>query len=197
MKSLIYSLLSCILLLSCSQKTIDSFPSFSAQGNINVVVEIPAGTNRKIEYNPERKTFGVEKINGKDRIIDFLGYPGNYGFIPQTKLQKSQGGDGDAFDAIILGSSLPTSTIIEVIPLGILMLNDNGQIDHKLVGIPADIKYQTIKAKTLNDLKFDYPAIPGILEVWFENYKGFGKATCTGWLDEKKAMDEIKKWTKS
>ena len=196
MKRLFYLLITIILLNSCTEQSIETFPTFSENGHINVIIEIPSGTNRKVEYDYASKTFAVEEINGKERVIDFLGYPGNYGFVPQTRLTKSKGGDGDAFDAIVIGASLPTSSIIEVIPLGILMLNDNGETDHKLICIPAKVKYQTIKAKTLSDLKFDYPAIPGILEIWFENYKGFGRANTLGWLDEQKAIEEIKKWAK-
>lgn len=184
-------------LSACKEQNIESFPTFSENGHVNVIIEIPAGTNKKVEYDYASKTFAVEQVNGKERTIDFIGYPGNYGFIPQTRLNKQAGGDGDAFDAVVLGASLPTSTMIEVIPLGVLQLNDNGAIDHKLICIPAKTKYQTIKAKTLSDLKFDYPAIPGILEIWFENYKGFGKASTLGWLDEQKAIEEIKRWMKN
>jgi inorganic pyrophosphatase len=83
---------------------------------------------------------------------------------------------------------------MEVKPLAILKLIDDGQDDHKILCIPADKKYQTIKANNFNDLNFDYPAIKNIVQLWFENYKGFGKIKTIDWLDEKHAMDEIKKW---
>lgn len=185
-------------LISCKQQSLESIPTFTEKGTVNVVVEIPNGTNKKLQYDKLEKSFRIEEINGKKRSIDFLSYPGNYGFIPGTKMKKEFGGDGDAFDALILCESLPTSTVMEVIPLGIIQLDDNGEIDYKLVGIPADRNYQTIKARTLSDLQFDYPAIPNILDLWFTNYKGFGKTKVSGWIDEVQAVEEIKKWqTKS
>ena len=59
----------------------------------NVVVEIPAGTNHKIEYNTESGEFENDIKDGKIRIIDFLPYPGNYGFIPSTYMDPERGGD--------------------------------------------------------------------------------------------------------
>ena len=35
-----------------------------------------------------------------------LGYPGNYGFIPQCDLDKSEGGDGFPLDIIVLGPAV-------------------------------------------------------------------------------------------
>ena len=52
-------------------KDYEYLPTYVEQG-INVVVEIPAGTNHKIEYDKENKEFVVDQRNGKDRIIDFL-----------------------------------------------------------------------------------------------------------------------------
>ena len=42
-----------------------------------------------------------EIVNGKPRKVHYLGYPGNYGFIPQTSLSKDRGGDGDPADILL------------------------------------------------------------------------------------------------
>ena len=82
----------------------ENLPTYTEQG-INVVVEIPAGTNHKIEFDKKNKKFVVDQKNGKDRIIDFLPYPGNYGFIPSTYMDPAVGGDGDALDVLVIGES--------------------------------------------------------------------------------------------
>lgn len=48
-------------------------------GIINVVVEIPAGSNHKIEWNRKLACFELDRVEP----IAFA-KPCNYGFIPQT-----------------------------------------------------------------------------------------------------------------
>ena len=48
----------------------------------------------------------LEFKNGKPRIINYIGYPVNYGFIPKTLLPTSEGGDGDQLDILVLASLL-------------------------------------------------------------------------------------------
>lgn len=66
--------------------------TFSKNGFLQMIVEIPAGTNKKIEYDKNLDDFFIDKIDGVDRVINFLPYPGNYGFIPSTKIDKERGG---------------------------------------------------------------------------------------------------------
>jgi len=88
---------------SCEEPAPDfkSLPSETSQG-ILAVIEIPSGTNRKIEYNPNTERFEIDVKNGKERVIDFLPYPGNYGFIPSTMMDENRGGDGDALDILVI-----------------------------------------------------------------------------------------------
>ena len=48
---------------------------------IQAVIEIPAGTNLKLEYNKATQKFEADRRNGKERRIDYLSYPANYGFL--------------------------------------------------------------------------------------------------------------------
>ena len=48
-------------------------------GIINVVVEIPAGSNNKIEWKRNLKVFTIDRVEPK-----IFAKPTNYGFIPQT-----------------------------------------------------------------------------------------------------------------
>ena len=53
----------------------------------NAIIEIPSGTNQKWEISDDYKYLELEFKNGYPRIIKYLGYPANYGFIPNTKLR--------------------------------------------------------------------------------------------------------------
>ena len=131
---------------ACKSVDLNSITSFSPQGHVHAVVEIPAGTNKKIEYNKTTKKFEVDQRNGKDRIIQFLPYPGNYGFIPSTFSDPTKGGDGDPLDVIVISEHVASGTLLEVIPLGMLKLIDDNELDYKLIAIPAEEKDRTISA---------------------------------------------------
>ena len=54
-------------------------------------------------YNKETKQVEIELVNDNPRIINYLGYPANYGMIPETLLSRNNGGDGDPLDIVVLG----------------------------------------------------------------------------------------------
>ena len=145
-------------------------------------------------FKKEKNTFLHETLNGGKRIIDYLSYPVNYGFIPKTEMKQTEGGDGDALDVLVLCSSLATANFLEVKPLGVLKLKDNGEDDHKILAIPADTRFQTIRAHGLEHMLSDYPTILDIIEIWFLNYKGDNQMQVIGCGDEKEALDIIKKY---
>ncbi|PSR10236.1 MAG: inorganic pyrophosphatase [Bacteroidetes bacterium] len=161
---------------------------------LNVVVEIPAGTNHKIEFDYATATFKNDQEEGKDRVINFLPYPGNYGFIPGTLLDKERGGDGDALDVLVIGESAPTGSVMLVRPLGAIVLRDRGEIDTKIIAIPADPALQVIQAKDFLTFALRYDAIRTILEDWFQNYKGRQAVEILRWEDDVFAREEVSRW---
>lgn len=171
-----------------------ALPSFSKNGHLNAVIEIPAGTNTKFEYDKQRLEFKPDLRDGLPRRVDFLSYPLNYGFIPSTKMKKARGGDGDPLDVLVLAEHLPTSTVIEVQPIGLLMLKDTGEWDNKVLAIPADASKRIIRATNWQEFQQDYSAARHIIELFFLYYDGLGTMTLMGWGDEKAAIAEVKKW---
>ncbi len=176
-------------------KNLLNLPSKSVNGNYQAIVEIPAGTNRKTEINKITGSFETSLRNGNPRIIDFLGYPVNYGFVPSTLMTKSRGGDGDPIDALIICESLPIGSIVEFIPIALLRLKDSDELDSKIIGVPTNPNSRTICATNFNELKTMYPAIMDILVQWFLNYDNKNDFTeFIGWEDELKALEEIETW---
>jgi inorganic pyrophosphatase len=171
-----------------------ALPSFSPNGCLNAVVEIPAGTNTKYEYDKQREAFKPDLRDGHIRRIDFLSYPLNYGFIPSTKMLKARGGDGDPLDVLVLAEHLPTGTVIEVLPIGLLLLKDLGEWDNKVLAIPADLSKRIIRATNWQEFQQEYSAARHIIELFFMYYDGLGTMTVMGWGDEQAALEEVKKW---
>lgn len=168
-------------------------PAFTPDG-INVVVEIPAGTNQKIEYQKSSGGFETDRRDGKIRHIDFLPYPGNYGFVPSTVMSPENGGDGDPVDVLLICESMPTGSLVEAIPIGALQLLDEGEMDTKVIAIPRDTALQTLSPKDFTDFSIRYDGARHIIETWFLYYDGLGTNTFKGWIDEKKATALIRKY---
>lgn len=171
-----------------------TLPSFSANGHLQGVVEIPAGTNTKYEYNKQLLQFQPDIRDGHTRRVNFLSYPLNYGFVPSTRMDKDRGGDGDPLDMLVLAEHLPTGTVIEVQPIGLLLLKDLGELDHKVLAIPVDPALRIIRATDWESFHRDYSAAQHIIEQFFLYYDGIGTMLLMGWADENAALAEVKKW---
>lgn len=195
MYKLTFVLLFVALLWSCQNTDYKSLPTKSEKGFYKAVIEIPAGTNHKIEYDINKKEFLCNQVNGKDRIVDFLPYPANYGFIPSTLMDTAKGGDGDPIDVLVISESLPTKTVLEIIPIAVIYMVDDNEADYKILAVPLDEKLRVIKALSYEELLFNYPKIPEIISNWLISYKGTDKVTIDRWASANEAISMIKEWT--
>ena len=161
---------------------------------LNVIVEIPAGTNHKIEYNPERGYHNDTLPGGRTRVINFLPYPGNYGFVPHTLMDRERGGDGDPLDVLVLSESVPSGTKLAVRPIGALLLRDRGEIDTKIIAVPADSTLRVFEVEDYLQFALEQDAARRIIETWFLNYKGPKKTELLRWEDETYAWREVRRW---
>jgi len=194
-----------ILLYSCDNKGyftnrtdfVQDIATFSTDSMVNVVIEIPAGTTLKTEYDKDRNEFSVErKSDGSLRRVQFLPYLGNYGFIPSTEMDRDLGGDGDALDVLVLAEALPKGQLLETIPIALLKLKDNEELDYKIIAVPRMPELQILNCTSYACLQNNFPAIVSIIELWFTHYKGNNKLVVIGWEDEQSAIQEIIKWKK-
>ena len=154
---------------------------------VKMLVEIPAGTIEKYELNKDNGKLELDSIDGKPRLIKYLGYPANYGMIPETILSKSDGGDGDPLDIIAIGPPSKIGDTVECKVIGILKLKDRGEQDDKLIAISKKSTLENVNS--LADLKLKYPGISEIIEIWFTNYKGPGKMVSQGYREKNKAIE--------
>ena len=74
-----------------------------------------------------------------------------------------------------------------VVVIGLIHLVDGGETDDKLLAVQAD--FPLGKIDSLADLDREKPGIAAILKTWFENYKGPGKLTCSGFGSRGDALE--------
>ena len=160
------------------------------EGVINVVIEIPAGSSHKIEWNRELAVMQLDRVDPQ-----IFAKPTNYGFIPQTLDE-----DGDELDVLLVTDSpLPTGVFLEANVVGVMKFEDDGEVDDKIVAVPADDRNSGNRIKTLEDI----PQLVKQIENHFNHYKDIKKPGTTvvkGWGDvqEAKAVirEAIERWNK-
>jgi len=182
------------LTFACTQ-TMTNFETLQPvvrEGVLCAVIEIPAGSVDKRQYDPATNTFPIDLRNGVPRRITFLPYPANYGFIPGTKMDKDEGGDGDAVDVFVLCGALPSGTVLEVVPIGIIELLDAGERDDKLIALPVDPSLRTVDADDITELP---QAAQDILVTWLLNYDPEDGAELVGVKGKAAALATVDRWT--
>ena len=104
----------------------DISPEAITPTSFTAVIEIPKGSNCKYELD---KHTGLLKL---DRILyTSTHYPANYGFIPRTFAD-----DGDPLDVLVLCNvSIQPLTLVDVYPIGVMRMIDNGALDDKIIAI--------------------------------------------------------------
>ncbi len=152
---------------------------------VNVVVEIPAGSNAKWEVDKSDGSLRWEIRDGKPRVVQYLAYPANYGMIPRTLLPKELGGDGDPLDVFLLGPAQPRGSLVPARLLGVLQLLDGGEQDDKLIALAVDAPMPGVSS--LAELDEKYPGVSRILEIFMTGYKGPGEIESRGYSGREKA----------
>lgn len=113
-------------------------PARPKDGIVNVLIEIPAGSKNKYEFDKDMGCFALDRV-----LYASVQYPYDYGFIPNTLAD-----DGDPLDGMVIMDQ-PTfpGCVIAARPLGMLEMIDGGDRDEKLLCVPAkDPRYADIKS---------------------------------------------------
>jgi len=144
--------------------------------DVNVIIEIPVGGQPiKYEMDKEAGALVVDRF-----LYTAMSYPGNYGFVPHTL-----SGDGDPIDVLICNTRpLVPGSIINVRPIGVILMEDNAGLDEKVLAVPSP--HLTKRWAHVHECT-DLPEITlRQIEHFFEHYKDLepGKwAKLSGWRD--------------
>jgi inorganic pyrophosphatase len=152
--------------------------------DVNVIIEVPMGGQPiKYELDKDAGTLVVDRF-----LYTPMSYPGNYGFVPHTLSD-----DGDPIDVLVANTrGLVPGCVINVRPIGVLIMEDNEGEDEKILAVPSQAltrRYDHVK---------DFSDLPEItmqqIEHFFEHYKDLepGKwVRLGGWQGADKAKQMI------
>ncbi|WP_237212816.1 inorganic diphosphatase [Falsiroseomonas oryziterrae] len=148
--------------------------------DVNVIVEVGVG-GEPIKYE-------MDKASGTLFVDRFLHtpmrYPGNYGFVPHTLC-----GDGDPLDVLVANTRpIAPGAVINVRPVGVLLMEDDGGHDEKIIAVPSPKLTKRYEKVT------EYTHLPQItidqIQHFFAHYKDLelGKwVKILGWGDAAQA----------
>jgi inorganic pyrophosphatase len=150
---------------------------------INVVIEIPKGSNIKYEVNKDNGLLFVDR-----KLFTAMFYPCNYGFIPST-LED----DGDPVDVLVIGEfAVAPLSILKANPIGILLTEDEEGQDSKIIAIPVNKIDPTFSF--IKDVQNIPESLKNQIEHFFTHYKeleGGKYVRIKGWGNKEMAETKI------
>jgi len=125
---------------------------------MNVIIEIPRGSNNKYEVDKETGLIKLDRAN-----YSAAAYPFDYGFVPQTLWH-----DGDPLDVVVLTTyPLAPGILVSVRPVAVMEMTDSGESDYKIIGVPTEDK----RWEDVQDLSDINKHTIAEIKHFFETYK--------------------------
>ena len=153
------------------------------EGWINAIVDIPQGSTLKIEYDREHGIFMLDRAEPA-----IFAKPVNYGFIPATKDT-----DGDELDVLLVcHEPIPTGVLVKSKIVGIFNFEDGGDMDYKIVCVPADDRNTGDSINTLDDLGKRWMEQIAFHFAHYKDLKKPGTTKVLGWGDAVEAKKIIR-----
>lgn len=108
-----------------------------AEEMLQALIEIPAGSINKYEYDSELGVFRLSRV-----LFPSVRYPVNYGMLPGTRA-----GDGDRLDIMVLSEEpMLRGTLLSVRPVALLRMSDQKGEDMKVLAVPEnDPHYDSVR----------------------------------------------------
>ncbi len=155
-----------------------------APEEINVIIEIPKGSNNKYEIDKDTGLIKLDRAN-----YSAAAYPFDYGFAPQTLWE-----DNDPLDVVLLTTyPLSPGILVAARPVAVIDMVDDGESDYKIIAVPVDDK----RWDDVQDLKDVNTHMLKEFQHFFETYKNLkGKPVAVeirGIYDRAKALEAVKR----
>jgi inorganic pyrophosphatase len=142
-----------------------------APETVNVIVEVPAGSRNKYEYEPE---LGVIM---RDRVLPGnVRYPADYGFVPSTISV-----DGEPLDIVVAAyDPVFSGCVLRARVIGALEMGGEGGTEPNIFAVPADDpRFEDIES--LDDMPEQNLREIENFFVTFSQLEGDEEAEVQGW----------------
>ena len=157
-------------------------PGDYLNGEVNTVIEIPKGSTLKVEWDRKRAAFVLDRVEPA-----IFAKPVNYGFIPGTIDE-----DGDELDTLVVTDEpIQTGIWLKARVVGILNFEDDGEMDYKVVCVPADDRQTGDSVKSLDDLGERWKQQIAHHFTHYKDLKKPGSTKVLGWGDSNDAKKII------
>lgn len=165
---------------------LSKIPAQPKPGILNVLIEIPAGSKNKYEFDKDLEAFALDRV-----LYSSVQYPYDYGFVPNTLAD-----DGDPLDGMVLMDQ-PTfpGCVIPARPIGMLEMIDGGDRDEKILCVPdKDPRFAGVTS--LSNIA---PHRLEEIAEFFRSYKNLEKKVTEilGWQDIDKVMPLVEQCIKA
>ena len=161
---------------------------------ITTVIEIPKGSMLKVEWQRKKEYFLLDRVEPQ-----IFAKPVSYGFIPQTLDH-----DGDELDTLVVTAEpIPMGVVVEEARvIGVMYFNDGGEIDNKIICVPADDRhygeiksYEELGEAWRKQIEHHFTHYKDLKKPGSTEVTGFGGAD-EAWkvINECRALAEADKW---
>ena len=143
------------------------------------MIEISKGSKNKYELDKETGHLILDRV-----LFTSTHYPQNYGFIPRTFAN-----DYDPLDVLVLCSeSILPMSFVECVPIGVLVMTDNGLNDEKIIAVAANDPFYN----SYRDINEVPQHIMDEIKHFFAVYKMLeGKDTTVDVVKDRKEAEKI------
>lgn len=171
------------LVIGCGSDVILHELPMRGKNGIAVVVETPAGAVREIHYDPAARAFEADP--GK---VDFLPFPGNWGFVPSTRIPYQKGKSFAPVAVLVLGEPLESGRVVEVRPVAAAILSEKGKRSVLVLATPLDSVLCNMEIRDYPDLVIGHSGVRESLEQWLRQRKGTLPVEVLDWKDGQFAL---------
>lgn len=107
----------------------DVAPGDKTPNEVHVIIEIPKGSKNKYEIDKKSGLIALDRVMHTSQD-----YPFDYGFVPQSYWH-----DKDPLDVVLITTHpLMSGILVNVRPVAIMNMLDNGEGDDKLICVPVE-----------------------------------------------------------
>ncbi len=176
-----------ICVFACTSREVNLEPNkpsyLNPESPLEAFIEISAGSNIMMSYDLESGELDTIRVNAKPRVLEYLPYPANSGFLLTEK-----DGQDLKLPVWILCQRLNPGEIVEITMLGLLDYTEERVQKSVWLAVPKDETLKTVDATDFKDFIIRYDPVKFMLEYWIKNLNGIGKVSQIVWHDGETAM---------